>query len=226
MKIVRRRLRAGARRHARIRGRAGRPDPAARLSRQRGGRGAGRDDPPHGLSRRQPSLCLDRARRPRTPPMPASSRCIWTRTIMPTECAHFSTIDNGTAIAVYKGALYAAVAQHALSLRAVGERAGADVAARNRDRRRARPRRHRFRRQGRALSSAIGGGGNVCAPPGTPRTAKSVGLRPCPDLETRAGVWRFDAAKSGQKLDAWRALRHRHPRHQRAGLRPWHARQP
>ncbi len=50
------------------------------------------------------------------------------------------------------------------------------------------------------LFVAVGGGGNVCAPPGTPRTAKSEGPRPCPLLQTRAGVWRFDATRPGQ---AW-----------------------
>ena len=115
------------------------------------------------------------------------------------QVAHFSTIDNGTAIAVYKGALYAA-APNALYRFAL--KGGALVPA-------AAPETVIDGVPGRAaiafddknnLFVAVGGGGNVCAPPGTPRTAKSVGPRPCPDLETRAGVWRFDAAKSGQ---AW-----------------------
>ena len=110
---------------------------------------------------------------------------------------HFSDIDNGTAIAVYKGALYTSSAStlYRFKLKA-GELAP-----------KAQPETVISNVPGRAaiafddknnLFVAIGGGGNVCAPPGTPRTAKSVGPRPCPDLETRAGVWRFDATKSGQ----------------------------
>ncbi len=49
---------------------------------------------------------------------------------------------------------------------------------------------------------------NLCTaqtqpPPGQPLpTAAPVGLKPCPDLVTRAGVWRFDANKRGQRFPA------------------------
>ena len=113
--------------------------------------------------------------------------------------AHFSSIDNGTAIAVYKGALYAAAPDKLYRFALEGD---ALVPT-------SQPETVIDGVPGRAaiafddknnLFVAVGGGGNVCAPPGTPRTAKSVGPRPCPDLETRGGVWRFDADKSGQ---AW-----------------------
>ena len=43
------------------------------------------------------------------------------------------------------------------------------------------------------------------------RTAESPGNDPCTELETRAGIWRFDANKAGPELLARRAVRHRHP---------------
>ena len=44
-----------------------------------------------------------------------------------------------------------------------------------------------------------GGGTNNCADPNGPKD-KPVGLKPCPLLDTRGGVWRFDDSKPGQKL--------------------------
>ena len=110
---------------------------------------------------------------------------------------HFSDIDNGTAIAVYKGALYTSSANTLYRFKLKG----GELAPK------AQPETVISNVPGRAaiafddknnLFVAIGGGGNVCAPPGTPRTSKSVGPTPCPILETRAGVWRFDAGKTGQ----------------------------
>jgi glucose/arabinose dehydrogenase len=111
--------------------------------------------------------------------------------------AHFSTIHNGTAIAVYQGALYAASPTTLYRFKLSGKEL---VPA-------SKPEIVIDGVPGRAaiafddknnLFVAVGGGGNVCAPDGTPRTAKSAGPMPCPILQTRAGVWRFDAAKTGQ----------------------------
>ena len=44
-----------------------------------------------------------------------------------------------------------------------------------------------------------GGGANNCPDPNGPKD-KPVGLKPCPILETRGGVWRFDDSKPGQTL--------------------------
>ena len=44
-----------------------------------------------------------------------------------------------------------------------------------------------------------GGGTNNCPDPNGPKD-KPMGLMPCPILETRGGVWRFDDSKPGQKL--------------------------
>ena len=49
---------------------------------------------------------------------------------------------------------------------------------------------------------SLDGVGNICADPAVPKPAKPVGLKPCPSLTGRAGIWRFDAAKSGQHFPA------------------------
>jgi glucose/arabinose dehydrogenase len=47
-----------------------------------------------------------------------------------------------------------------------------------------------------ALYVNLGSSGNVCAVQGGDQKAPPD---PCPELETRAGIWKFDARKSGQK---------------------------
>lgn len=42
----------------------------------------------------------------------------------------------------------------------------------------------------------VGGSGNICADKGT--DGLPVGRRPCPDIATRSGVWRFSADRTGQ----------------------------
>ncbi len=43
-------------------------------------------------------------------------------------------------------------------------------------------------------------GANICTDPKAPKDVKPVGLKPCPLLESRAGVWRFQDTKIGQTL--------------------------
>ena len=56
------------------------------------------------------------------------------------------------------------------------------------------------------LFVALDGSANLCTeqpqpPPGQPlSSAPPVGMNPCPDLANRAGIWRFDANKTGQKF--------------------------
>ena len=115
------------------------------------------------------------------------------------QTAHFSTIDNGTSILFHKGALYAAAPDALYRFRFSGDAlvpasapetvidgvpARAALA---------------FDDEG-GLYLAVGGSGNTCVPKDTPRGAQAKGLAPCPDLATRAGVWRFDAAKANQKF--------------------------
>jgi glucose/arabinose dehydrogenase len=60
------------------------------------------------------------------------------------------------------------------------------------------------------LFVALDASANLCTeqtlpPPGQPQPssgASLIGAKPCPDLGTRAGVWRFDASKIGQKFPA------------------------
>jgi len=60
------------------------------------------------------------------------------------------------------------------------------------------------------LFVALDASANLCTaqtlpPPGRPQPSggtSPVGLKPCPDLGTRAGVWRFDGNRVGQKFPA------------------------
>jgi glucose/arabinose dehydrogenase len=113
--------------------------------------------------------------------------------------AHFSTIDDGTAIAVYKGALYAAspstLYRIPLSGTALVPTAQPEIVVDDIPRRPALA----FDNKG-DLYLAVGGAGNICVPKDTPRGAQAKGLMPCPDLMTQAGVWRFSADKLNQKF--------------------------
>jgi len=112
---------------------------------------------------------------------------------------HFSSIDNGTAIAVYKDALFAAspntlyripLPGKALVPTAEPQAVVVGVPARPA---------MAFDNQG-GLYLAVRGSGNTCVPKDTPRNAQAQGLMPCPDLATRAGVWRFSAKELNQKF--------------------------
>jgi glucose/arabinose dehydrogenase len=111
---------------------------------------------------------------------------------------HFSNIDNGTAIAIYKGALYTASANtlyriplsgSALVPTAQPETVVLDMPGRSA---------LAFDDKGR-LYLATGGSGNICVAKDTPNDAPAQGLTPCPALAASAGVWRFSASKLNQK---------------------------
>jgi glucose/arabinose dehydrogenase len=112
---------------------------------------------------------------------------------------HFSSIDNGTAIAAYKGALYAASADTLYRIPFSGkvlvpmaqpETVVIDV-----------PGRPALAFDGTGgLYLAVSGSGNICVAKDTPRNAQAQGLTPCPDLAAAAGVWRFNASKLNQKF--------------------------
>ncbi len=112
---------------------------------------------------------------------------------------HFSSIDNGTAIAIYRGALYTA-SEHTLyriplsgeALVPIAQAATvvSDVPGRPA---------LAFDEAG-GLYLAVPGSGNICVAKGTPDKAQAQGLTPCPDLATAAGLWRFDAGKLNQKF--------------------------
>jgi len=115
---------------------------------------------------------------------------------------HFGTVDQGTGIRFYKGALYAAsgsgvsrftfsgnelVPSAAPELIVDGLAGGSHAIA--------------LDGKGNLFVALSGGGGdNNCADPNAPKDAKPVGLNPCPLLATRGGIWRFDDSKPGQKF--------------------------
>lgn len=119
--------------------------------------------------------------------------------VMQTE--HIAGVDQGTGIKVYKNYLYAAngtgvvrfVLDDKLVPSAAPETIVDGLAATNHP--------IAFDGKGNMFVSVDGGGGiNNCSDPNAPKDAKPVGLKPCPLLETRGGVWRFDDSKAGQKL--------------------------
>jgi glucose/arabinose dehydrogenase len=119
----------------------------------------------------------------------------------PMQTEHIAGADQGTGIRVHNGALYAATSTGVVRF-ALGDAlvpAGAPetivdgLAATNHP--------IAFDGKGNLYVSVDGGGGiNNCPDPATPKDAKPVGLKPCPLLETRGGVWRFDDSKPGQKF--------------------------
>ena len=115
---------------------------------------------------------------------------------------HFSTVAGGTGLRIYKNALYAAspttVTRFAFQGPALvpgeGEvmidgMPGTGFPSRG----------LAFDDKG-GLYVTVGASSNICLDPAAPKDAKPVGLKPCPSLETRSGVWRFDAAKMNQKF--------------------------
>src|ERR1051326_70269 len=50
------------------------------------------------------------------------------------------------------------------------------------------------------LYVSVDGTDNICAAP-APSGAAPVGLKPCPDLGVRSGIWKFSATKTGQSFE-------------------------
>lgn len=114
---------------------------------------------------------------------------------------HFSSIDQGTGIAIHKGALYAASGTGVYRIAlgdtlvpaATPELMVDGLAATNHP--------IAFDSKGGLYVGIDGGGGaSNCPDPATPKDAKPKGLNPCPLLETRGGIWRFDDSRPGQSL--------------------------
>jgi len=121
--------------------------------------------------------------------------------VLQTEHFGVGTADQGTGIHIYKGALYAAsgtgIYRFALD-DALVPTAAPELIVDGMS-----PTNHPMAFDGRGnlyVSVDGGGGANNCPDPKTPKDAKPVGLKPCPLLETRGGVWRFDDSKPGQKF--------------------------
>jgi glucose/arabinose dehydrogenase len=117
---------------------------------------------------------------------------------------HFSTVENGTGIASYKGSLYAA---SPTSIYRFNFKGGELIPS-------APPEvivsgmplggspNHAFAFDGKGdLFVSVPGASNNCEAKDT-GNPKPTGLNPCPELKTRAGIWRFDADKTGQTFPA------------------------
>ena len=133
---------------------------------------------------------------------------------------HFGAVGGGTGILFYQGDLYATTATGVFRFtfsnnkELVPERIPQNIVE-------GMPVRDSgFNRENRSLAAdgkgdlfvGLGGSANLCvarnspaaAPPGaapnTPSAAAPVGLKPCPDLAARSGVWRFSADKRNQQF--------------------------
>ncbi len=115
---------------------------------------------------------------------------------------HFGSAEGGTGMRLYKGALYVAGPDalyrfkfkgNELTPSAAPEVIVSDLPARRSNIGLA------FDGKG-GLYVVVAGAGNICTDPNVPKDQKPVGLKPCPLLNGRAGMWRFDAEKTGQKF--------------------------
>ncbi|MEG9434444.1 PQQ-dependent sugar dehydrogenase [Terriglobus sp. ADX1] len=113
---------------------------------------------------------------------------------------HFSSVDQGTGIRIYKGALYAssntAVYRFPLEGNALVPTAEPQTIVEG-----LAPSGHMIAFDGKGkLYVSFDAGMNICATPNTPKGEKPTGLKPCPALATRAGIWSFDDSRTGQKF--------------------------
>ena len=123
---------------------------------------------------------------------------------------HFGTVAGGTGIRFYDGALYAASATSVYRFNFDGNgsllpKKDPDLIVDGM------PAEHPgFARANVALAFdgkgnlyvALEASDNLCTDKNPVKDAPVVGLKPCPDLDHRAGVWRFSANKIGQKFPA------------------------
>lgn len=113
---------------------------------------------------------------------------------------HFGTVDGGTGIRMHKGALYAAsqtgVYRYTFSDGALVPTAEPELIVKD-----VPPSGHglAFDDAGH-LYVSVGANANLCADPNVPKGSTPVGLKPCPLLETRAGIWSFKDSEPGQKF--------------------------
>ena len=117
---------------------------------------------------------------------------------------HFGIVDGGTGIRIWHGALYAAspsrvyrFAFHGKDLLPGSE---PTVIVDNIPKSKQSNHAIAINRKG-DLFVSVDGTDNICTAPNPPAGTTPVGLKPCPDLGVRSGIWRFSAAKTGQSFD-------------------------
>ena len=119
------------------------------------------------------------------------------------ETEHFSSVSGGTGIRFYKGALYAdlptTIYRFSFQGRELVPSAQPEILVDGMPAKGFPSRGLAFDGKG-GLYVTAGAASNICLDPAAPKGAPPVGLKPCPSLETRSGVWRFDADKLGQKF--------------------------
>lgn len=119
------------------------------------------------------------------------------------ETEHFSTVSGGTGIRFYKGALYAdsptTVYRFAFRGHELVPSAQPQILIDGMPTKGFPSRGLAFDGKG-GLYVTVGASSNICLDPNVPKDSPPVGLKPCPSLETRSGVWRFDAEKLNQKF--------------------------
>ncbi|MES2294255.1 MAG: sorbosone dehydrogenase [Pseudomonadota bacterium] len=114
----------------------------------------------------------------------------------------FGAAEGGTGMRLYKGALYVAGPDALYRYKFKGNEltpsAKPDVIVSDLPARRSNIG-IAFDTKG-SLYVVVAGAGNICTDPNVPKDQKPVGLKPCPLLNGRAGMWRFDAEKTNQKF--------------------------
>ncbi|HET7085889.1 MAG TPA: PQQ-dependent sugar dehydrogenase [Rhizomicrobium sp.] len=113
---------------------------------------------------------------------------------------HFGGVDQGTGIRIHKGALYAAsgsgIYRFVLDGNSLVPSAPPEILVDGLS-----PGNHPIAFDGKgSMFVSLDGGGNICADPNAPKGGKPVGLKPCPNLAVKGGVWRFDDSRPGQKF--------------------------
>ena len=121
------------------------------------------------------------------------------------ETEHFGTVSGGTGIRFFKGALYAdsptTVYRFAFKGRELVPSAQPEILIDGMPEKGFPSRGLAFDGKG-GLYVTAGASSNTCLDPAAPKGGAPVGLKPCPSLDGRSGVWRFDAEKLGQKFPA------------------------
>jgi glucose/arabinose dehydrogenase len=115
---------------------------------------------------------------------------------------HFSTVAGGTGLRIYKDALYAASPTTVYRFAFQGPAlvpADPEIMIDGMPANGFPSRGLAFDGKG-SLYVTVGASSNICLDPAASKSAPPAGLKPCPSLETRSGVWRFDATKMNQKF--------------------------